>query len=138
MGLLDKLGVGGEIKLSSQGAFLLAALTMIGIDGDIDDDEIAIIQRMDRGNKKANDWNDALKVWKKKTTSECVEIVVNTLDKHEKITTMANLIDIAMADAILDGDEKILLETYIEKFDINSSIIESIVEVISVKNKTFF
>ena len=66
MGLFDKLGGGKDIKLSSQGALLLSAMTMIGIDGDIDDDEVAIIQRMDRGNPTSEDWNNAFKIWKKK------------------------------------------------------------------------
>lgn len=138
MGLFDKLSGGGDTKLSAQSALLLSAMTMIGIDGDIDDDEVAIIQRMDRGNRTSNDWNNALKVWKKKSISECVDIVVNTLDKEQQITAMANLIDIAMADGVLDGDEKILLEQYIEKFDVDLSVVESIVEVVSMKNKTFF
>ncbi len=138
MGLFDKLGGGGEIKLSSQGALLLSALTMIGIDGDIDDDEVAIIQRMDRGNRTSDDWDSAIKAWRKKSISECVDIVTNTLDKQQQITVMANLVDIAMADGILDGDEKILLEQYIEKFDVDTAVVESIVEVVSIKNKTFF
>lgn len=138
MGLFDKLGGAKDIKLSSQGALLLSALTMIGIDGDINDDEVAIIQRMDRGNKTSQDWSDALKKWKKKSINDCVDIVANTLDKQEQITAMANLIDIAMADGVLDGDEKILLEEYIEKFDVEPSIVETIVDVVSIKNKTFF
>ena len=138
MGLLDKLGKISETKLSSQGALLLAAMTMIGIDGDIDDDEVAIIQRMDRGNPTNNDWNDAKKVWQKKSITECVDIVTDSLNKEERVTALANLIDIAMADGVLDGDEKILLEKYIEKFDIDSSIVESIVDVIAIKNKQLY
>ena len=138
MGLLDKLGKISETKLTPQGALLLSAMTMIGIDGDIDDDEVAIILRMDRGNPTNNDWNEALKVWKKKSISECIDIVAETLNKEERVTALANLIDIAMADGVLDGDEKILLEKYIEKFDIDSSIVESIIDVIAIKNKQLF
>jgi len=138
MGLLDKLGKISETKLSPQGALLLSAMTMIGIDGDIDDDEVAIIQRMDRGNPTNNDWNEALKVWKKKSISECIDIVAETLNKEERVTALANLIDIAMADGVLDGEEKILLEKYIEEFDIDSSIVESIIDVIAIKNKQLF
>jgi len=70
MGLFDKLSSGGQIKLSSQGALLLSAMTMIGIDGDIDDDEVAILQRMDRGNRSSRDWNDSFKTWKKKSIKD--------------------------------------------------------------------
>ena len=138
MGLFDKLGGGKDIELSSQGALLLSALTMIGIDGDVDDNEIAIIQRMDRGNPIDTDFNNALKIWKTKSIIDCINIVADILDKQEQITAMANLIDIAMADGIFDGNEKILLERYIDRFDIDLSIVESIVDVVSIKNKTFF
>ena len=138
MGLFDKLGGGGDIKLSPQGAFLLSAMTMIGIDGDIDDDEVAILQRMDRQNKSAKDWNDAFKIWQKKSITDCIEIVTKSIGENEKNTVITNLIDIAMADGILDGDEKILLEKYVEALNIDTNYIETAVDVISIKNKTFF
>ena len=138
MGIFDKLGGKSELNLTSQGALLLASFTMIGIDGDIDDDEVAIVQRIDRGNRSNTDWENALKLWRKKSIIECIELVSNTLDKNEQVTVMANLIDIAMADGVLEGDEKNLLEKYIESFDVDIATIESIVDVISIKNKTFF
>jgi tellurite resistance protein len=138
MGLFDKLGGTKEIVLSKQSALLLSAMTMIGIDGDIDDDEVAIIQRMNRENPSGDDWENALKTWRKKSISESIEIVANILEKEDQITAVANLVDIAMADGILDGDEKILLEAYIEKFDVSSSVVESIVDVVFMKNKKLF
>lgn len=137
MGLFDKLGGGGEIKLSQQGAFLLSAMTMIGIDGDIDDDEVAIIQRMDRGNR-SKDWDSAYKAWRKKSISECVEIVAKTIGDSGKNTVITNLIDIAMADAVLEGDERKLLEQYVEALNVDISYVEKAVDVISIKNKVFF
>ena len=137
MGLFDKLK-GREITLSKQGAFLLSALTMIAIDGDIDDDEVAILRRMDRGNKDSKDWDEALKIWKSKNVSESIDIVAKTIGENEKNTVITNLIDIAMADGILEGDEKVLLERYVEILNIDISYVEKVVDIISIKNKTFF
>ena len=95
MGLFSKLG-GGDVSLSPQGALLVAALTMVGADGDIDDDELAIIRRLD-GAGNTRDWESALKVWKSKSYNECIDIVAGILNSEQQLATMAHLIDIAMA-----------------------------------------
>lgn len=133
MGLFDSLGGSKDIKLTPQAALILSAMTMIGIDGDIDDDEVSILQRLDRGNRR-NDWDVAHKAWKKNKTEDIVPLVVGALDESQQLTTIANLIDIAMADGELDGDEKVLLEAFVEAFSISGSDVENIVKVISIKN----
>lgn len=133
MGLFGKLGGNKEIELTPQGGLLVAALTMVGIDGDIDEDEIAIIRRLD-GSRATPDWDSALKVYKMKPISECVGIVANTLNEKQQLITIANLVDIAMADGILAGEEEQLLEAYVEAFDVPVGDIENIVNVISIKN----
>lgn len=73
-----------------------------------------------------------------KNIAECVEIVARTIGDGEKKTVITNLIDIAMADAVLEGAEKNLLEQYVVALNIDTSYIEKVVDVISVKNKVFF
>jgi len=136
MGLFDKLGRGSEIQLTPHGALLLAVITMIAIDGDIDEDELAILRRIDRNNKSDKDFNDAVKIWKKKTIDECIDIVNSTLNEEQKVTAIANLVDVSMADGVLDGDEKTLLQLYVDKLGVKSEIVESIVEVVAIKNKS--
>ena len=133
MGLFGKLSGSQEITLTPQSGLLVAALTMVGIDGDIDDDEVAIIRRLD-GRKSTPDWEVALKAWKMKSAEECVELVANTLNEKQQLITIANLVDIAMADGMLAGEEEILLEAYVDAFDIPISEIEKIVNIISIKN----
>lgn len=132
MGIFSKLG-DNDISLTPQAGLLLAAISMTAIDGDIDDDEIAIIRRLD-GSDRTDDWDSAIKVWKIKSIDECILIVANSMNTQQQLVAMANLIDIAMADGILDGDEKALLEAYVGAFNVNESEIESIVNVISIKN----
>ena len=133
MGLFSKLGGNKEISLTPQGGLLLAAITMTAIDGDIDDDEIAIIQRLD-GNGRTNDWDSAVKVWKMKPLEECITLASNSMDSEQCLVAIANLIDIAMADGILAGAEQDLLEAYVNAFGVNESDVEKIVDVIAIKN----
>lgn len=133
MGLFGKLGGGRDITLSPQGGLLLAAITMVAIDGDVDDDELAIIRRLD-GSGQTADWEDAVKAWKIKSIDECVELAASSLNQKQRLIAIANLIDIAMADGVLAGAEEKLLETYVATFGVPTDEIEKIVDVISTKN----
>jgi uncharacterized tellurite resistance protein B-like protein len=133
MGIFDKLSKKQDLTLSPKAGMLLAAMTMIGIDGHIDDDEISIILRLD-GSNKTDAFDQALKVYKMKTIEESVKLATQAMNKEQQLMTIANLIDIAMADGLLVGEEKTLLEIYVEKFDIDESNLSKIIYAISIKN----
>ncbi len=133
MGLFDKLIGNTEISLNPQAGLLLSAITMVAIDGDVDDDELAIIRRLD-GSRSTDAWEAALKTWKRKTTSECIILASESMNDKQRMVAIANLIDIAMADGFLAGAEKDLLEAYVKAFDLQDSDVRGIVDVISVKN----
>ncbi|MCF6147717.1 MAG: TerB family tellurite resistance protein [Candidatus Kuenenia sp.] len=132
MGIFDKLSGSKDIQLTSKGALALAAMTMIGIDGSIEEDELATLGRIERGDRNAFD--QAFKVYKDKSISDCVQIVGETLDQNQKVTVIANLLDIAMADGMLAGAEKELLESYVDSFQISEGVIKDIIDVIALKN----
>ena len=135
MGIFDKL-VGNKVSsITPQTGLLLAAITMIAIDGDVDDDELAILRRLDR-DSSSGAFEKAFKVWKSQTIEECVRLVVSATNTEQQQTIIANLIDIAMADGVLLGKEKNLLEKYVSSFTVNSSVIEKIIEVVSIKNNS--
>ena len=133
MGLFDSLSR-KEIEITPQGALLLSAITMVAIDGDIDDDEVAIITRMNKGDNPY-DFDNALKFWKKNSYTDCVKKVAEVVNREEQKTVMANLIDIAMADGSFDGDEEKLAEEYIVAFDMDIEFVRQVVDMISIKNK---
>ena len=133
MGLFDRLGGEREIALSPQAGLLLAAITMIGADGDIDDDEMAIVRRLD-GSASTAAWEAAVKTYKMKSVNECIELATQSMDTEQRKVAMANLVDIAMADGTLIGAEKRLLETFVDAFGIDEGIVSDIVKVIAVKN----
>lgn len=133
MGLFGKLGGNQEISLTPQGGLLLAAITMVAIDGDVDDDELAIIRRLD-GSGRTSDWDTAVKAWKMKSVEECITLAADSMNEKQRLIAIANLIDIAMADGVLAGAEEKLLEAYVEAFNTPTSEIETIVNVVSIKN----
>ncbi len=133
MSLFNRLTGGGETTLDSKAAILLACITMIAADGDIEDDEIAILRRID-GPHESPAWNKALKAWKKHNLEECVKLVAKFVDRSHVNPLMANLIDIAMADGNLAGREQQLLEAYMEALSPDPSRVEMYIEVIGDKN----
>lgn len=133
MGLFDKLTGNKEVVLNSKSALLLACLTMVAADGDIDDDEIAIIRRID-GPNNTDAWSKAFGVWKKHHQDDCVHYACQFIDPDHIGPLVANLVDIAMADGQLLGDEQRLLELFVEKLQPDEALVRMIVEVISLKN----
>lgn len=133
MALFGKLSSVNEDSLTPQGGLLLAAISMTAIDGDIDDDEIAIIRRLDRSHR-SDAWDAAVKAWKTRTVEECVTLVAKSMNGKQQLVAMANLIDIAMADGFLVGQEQELLEAYFDAFSVSRDEIENILKVISNKN----
>lgn len=133
MGLFDKLGGKKEISLTPQAGLLLSAITMAAIDGDADDDELAVIRRLD-GSGRTDAWDSAVKAWKMKSLEECIQLAAGSMNSEQRLVAIANLIDIAMADGMLAGAEQKLLEAYVEAFEVGEAEIEQIVNVISIKN----
>lgn len=132
MGLFDKLLGTREIQLKPKSALALAAMTMISIDGVIEDEELDHLKRILKGDRESFD--QAYKVYKDKSVSEIVELVSKQLDQKQKLCVIANLIDIAMADGILAGAEEKLLMSYISSFQLTEDSIRNIVNSAAIKN----
>jgi uncharacterized tellurite resistance protein B-like protein len=133
MGLFDKLVSNKSAPLTPQAGLLLSAMTMSSVDGNIEDDERAIVQRLDRSGSDV-DWDLAVKTWKENNVQDCISLSCAAMNKEQRITAIANLIDIAMADGILHGNEKQLLEAFIEAFEVDITTVEKIIDVVSIKN----
>lgn len=135
MSVFDKLGFSGSTpkSLTPMSSLLLACITMITADGHVDDDELAIVRRLD-GDNNTSDWENAKKVWKASSIEECIRVSAAGLSGGQRVAAMANLIEIAMADGILEEHEKALLEAFVDAFEIDDDSLNSIINVIAVKN----
>lgn len=122
-----------DTKLTPKSALLLAAITISAIDGDVDVNEVAIINRLD-GFTASADWEIAVAVWNETPLENCIPMVANALNMKQQRVTIANLVDIAMADGFLHEAENTLLRAYASAFSVSDAEIERIVDVITLKN----
>lgn len=120
-------------NITPKAALLLSTITMAAIDGDLDRNEIAIINRLD-GASLSSEWDLAIAVWDVTPVDECISLVATKLNSKQQRVAMANMVDIAMADGVFDENENMLLRAYAKEFKIDDGDVEKIVDVITIKN----
>lgn len=131
MGIFDKL-TGKTATLTPKSALVLSAITVIAADGVIDQAEINDLAKIVRGDRKSIDV--AMEVMRANKFPAVIDLVAATLDEKQKLATLAILCDLAMADGVLAGEEKAILQMYMDKFGIPEEKFQPIVEVIAIKN----
>lgn len=119
--------------LPPKSALLLSAITISAVDGELDPNEVAIINRMD-GLTTSADWELAIGVWDETPLEQCIQLVAASLNEKQQRVAMANMVDIAMADGSLHESENVLLRAYSDAFQVEDKEIERIVDVITLKN----
>ena len=131
MGIFDKLS-GKSATLTPKSALVVSAITMIAADGVIDEAEINDLAKIVRGDRKTVD--TAMQVMKANPFPGVIDLVANTLDEKQKIATLTILCDLAMSDGVLAGEEKKILQMYMEKFGVSESKLAPIIDTIALKN----
>jgi uncharacterized tellurite resistance protein B-like protein len=131
MGIFDKL-TGKTATLTPKSALVLSAITIIAADGRIDEAELNDLGKIVRGDRKSIDV--AMEVLRVNKFPAVIDLVAATLDEKQKLATLAILCDLAMADGVLAGEEKVVLQLYMDKFGIPESQLQPIIEAIAIKN----
>jgi uncharacterized tellurite resistance protein B-like protein len=131
MGIFDKL-TGKPATLNPKSALVLSAITVIAADGVIDEAEINDLAKIVRGDRKSID--TAMQVLKATPFPAVIDLVANVLDEKQKISTLAILCDLAMSDGVLAGQEKKILQMYMDKFGVAEAKLTPIIEIIAIKN----
>ncbi|HEX3001528.1 MAG TPA: tellurite resistance TerB family protein [Methanoregula sp.] len=131
MGIFDKL-TGKPATLTPKSALVLSAITVIAADGVIDEAEINDLGKIVRGDRKSI--QTAMDVLKANKFPGVIDMVAATLDEKQKLATLAILCDLAMADGVLAGEEKAILQMYMDKFGVPEAALKPIIEAIAIKN----
>jgi uncharacterized tellurite resistance protein B-like protein len=131
MGIFDRLS-GKSATLTPKSALVLSAITVIAADGVIDEEELNDLAKIVRGDKKSVD--TAMQFMKSNPFPGVIDLVANVLDEKQKIATLAILCDLAMSDGVLAGQEKKILQMYMDKFGIPEAKLTPIIEAIAIKN----
>ena len=131
MGIFDKL-TGKPVTLTPKSALVVSAITVIAADGAIDEAELNDLAKIVRGDKKTVD--TAMQVMKENPFPGVIDLVAKVLDEKQKLAALAILCDIAMSDGVLAGEEKKILQMYMDKFGVTEAKLAPIIEAISIKN----
>ena len=132
MGIFDKLRGSKSIQLTPKSALIAAAITVIASDGVLDEAELGDLAKIARGDK--NTVNDAVQVLQGNSIPETMDLIANCLNEKQRMAAMAILLDLAMADGILAGNEQKILQQYMEKFSISETAIKPVIDAIALKN----
>lgn len=146
MGIFDKIfkDVPEETKLTQQEAFAGIALAMAGADGSIAESEWAgivnYIRRLriyDNFSGPAFDklFDKLFRILRNQGPSALVNASVESLSDDLKLTAFACAVDIALADGVLEEEEKELINQMAEVLEIPDQTAISIIEVMIIKNK---
>lgn len=146
MGLFDKIfkQVPEEDKLSKQEAFAGVALAMAGADGSISQSEwdgiVNYIRRLrlyDNFSGPAFDkmFDKLFRILKNQGASALVSASIGGLPEDLKLTAFACAVDIALADGVLEEEEKDIINQLAESLEIPEQTAISIIEVLIIKNK---
>jgi uncharacterized tellurite resistance protein B-like protein len=132
MGIFDRLTGSKPVTLTPKSALVLSAITVIAADGVIDEAELNDLAKIVRGDRTSI--NTAMEVLKANKFPGVIDMVAATLDEKQKIATLAILCDLAMSDGVLAGEEKAVLQMYMEKFGVSEATLKPIIEAIAIKN----
>ncbi|MDE5701703.1 MAG: tellurite resistance TerB family protein, partial [Bacteroides sp.] len=133
-----------ETKLTQQEAFAGIALAMAGADGSIAESEWAgivnYIRRLriyDNFSGPAFDklFDKLFRILRNQGPSALVNASVESLSDDLKLTAFACAVDIALADGVLEEEEKELINQMAEVLEIPDQTAISIIEVMIIKNK---
>lgn len=132
MGLFDKLKGSKAVELNPKSALVLSAITVIASDGVIEESEMMDLSKIVHGDRNAV--KAAVQVLQNITLPEAMDLVAKTLNEQQKMSAMAILMDLAMSDGILAGNEQKILQQYMEKFGITEAALKPIIDTIALKN----
>lgn len=146
MGLFDKIfkAVPEEDKLSKQESFAGIALAMAGADGSVAQSEwdgiCAYLRRLrlyDNFSGPAFDkmFDKLFRILKNQGAGALVACSVEGLPEDMKLTAFACAVDIALADGVVEDEEKEIINQLAESLQIPEATAVSIIEVLIIKNK---
>ncbi|MDY3068433.1 MAG: tellurite resistance TerB family protein [Parabacteroides sp.] len=146
MGLFDKIfqSVSEDTKLTQQEAFAGIAVAIAGADGSIAVSEwdgiVNYIRRLsiyDNFSGPAFDklFDKLFKILKNKGVGALVKSSAEVLSDDLKLTAFACAVDIALADGVIEEEEKNVINELSEALEIPEKTAVSIIEVMIIKNK---
>ena len=115
-----------KTELTAKTALCLAAITMVGIDGDFKDDELNKLRYLAQDDDTA--FVNAFEIYNWRTVDECIDLVSQKLSEAQKRLVCKILYDYATVDREFHPTEQELLKQYGEKFGFSEKTMKEICE----------
>lgn len=146
MGLFDKAfsKAPKAEPLNAQEAFAGIAVAMAGADGSIAESEWAGIVNYIRRLRLYENYSDpafdkmfdkVFRILRNEGPAALVDASVKGLPEDLKLTSFACAVDIALADGVVEDEEKEIINQLAEALEISEQIALQIIEVLIIKNK---
>jgi uncharacterized tellurite resistance protein B-like protein len=133
VGFFDKFS--SNVKLTPAIALATSMIYMMAADGDISDEELNYLATKLYAIGDAEELiNLSAKYSKKQSLEEFQKEANQILTKEQKLTVLANLIDILLADGSAEEEEQELFFSFVNAFGISEDEIQPFIEVLSIKN----
>jgi len=110
-------------EFTPKGALSLAAISVLGADGEYRDEELRRLQKLIQADEQA--FFMAVQFYSERPMEACIQVVAATLNDAQKRAALEMLIDIAQADGDMAAAEHELLRTYAVAFGVTPDTINT-------------
>ena len=133
MGLFDKFS--STIELNPTLCVATAMLYMMSSDGDIAEEEMHYLSMTLQSFGDPQELVDTASKYARKNTLDVFLKEANALlSADQKMTILANLIDILLSDGSAEEEEQELFFSFVDAFGVSEDNIQPYIDIISVKN----
>jgi uncharacterized tellurite resistance protein B-like protein len=112
--------------LSSKMALCLAAISLVGIDGEFKEEELNKLRTFVRNDEMA--FLKAYEFYSSRSLDTCIQVVGKKLTDEQKMATYSILHNLAHADSAVAESEKELLQKYAQNFKLTEKTISNILK----------
>jgi hypothetical protein len=120
-----------ESELSAQTALCLAAITMVGIDGEFKEEELEKLRTLVHTDESA--FLKAFSLYNDRQLDVCIKTVSAKLNEEQKRITYHILYDLAQVDRDFAVSEQDLLKLYAAEFRLSKEFVSSVQDMPSHK-----
>jgi uncharacterized tellurite resistance protein B-like protein len=114
----------GEVKLSAKMALCIAAMTMVGIDGEFKEEELEKLRSLIKSDEIA--FLSAFNFYNEHTVDVCIRIATARLNAEQKKETYKILYDLAQVDRDFAVSEQDMLKQYAAEFGLSKDYVASV------------
>ncbi len=133
MGFFNKFS--SKVELTPAIALATSMIYMMASDGEIADEELNYLAVKLHAIGDAEELIELSHKYSKRQDLKAFQKEANEkLTKDQKLTVLANLIDILLADGEADESEQELFFSFVEAFGITEDEIQPYIDILSVKN----